>query len=148
MTERERYAEDQLNAARQSGTTKGKQAVRDFLLAMEERVSDGAMGSEEWGAGPARRLQLVIYYFLKYMAEIPPWGSPEYNEAVVGVLLAPGHPIHVICNLFGTTEQDLRFRALVFNTVKRQMALQVRYHARVLRKRWFRRVFHGRRADK
>lgn len=144
MTERERYAADQLNDARQSGTKKGKQAVRDFLDALEERVSDGAMGSEEWSAGPARRLQLAFNFFMKYMAEIPPWGSPEYNAAVVSVLLAPGHPVHVIANLFGTTEQDVRFMVLVFRAVQTQMKLQVRYHTRALRRLRFRRLFSGR----
>ena len=110
---RANYAAEQQNAARQSGTKKGKRAVRTFLHAVRERFSDGVPEGYIWEMGyPWGRMQGINNLFWKWVMEVPPWGTPEYNAIVVTSVFSWDRTTGkmqyrgTVDNLFRETERD------------------------------------------
>jgi hypothetical protein len=117
------YVDDQGNAKRQSGTTKGKRAVKAFLKSLDERFSDGSIGSADWNGGlPALRSAIANNYFWKWALEVPPWGTPAYNAAVVTIagIPMPGmiYPV-VMVNAYCDSPGALWRQAALFRMVRR-----------------------------
>jgi hypothetical protein len=117
------YYDDQKNSKRQSGTTKGKRAVRAFLKALDERFSDGAIGGDDWNSGlPGIRSTIANNYFWKWVMEVPPWGTPAFNAAMVTVvgLPMPGRIMPMcLSNCYGDSPSALRSQAVCYGFAAR-----------------------------
>ena len=129
------YKADQVRPERVSGTDKGKRAVRAFLRAVGERYSEDAVGSDSWQACPWGRMASVNNMFWKWVMEIPPWGTPEYNAVVCTSVFswdALSHRMRyrdTFVNMFSENDKDWMYRWATFRLLRMEMK-RIERHAR------------------
>ncbi len=129
MSQREDYERDQQILCRISGTDKGKEAVRQFVEALDERFSTGeAVGAGDWNtADRHRKLACATFLFTKWIMNIPPFGSTGYIAPVVTFTAAEKADVMImVWNIFADTEGDFGPARHTLYYIRRMMTSYLR----------------------